>query len=265
MAKRLCSFCGGALSNADRSIEHVIPEWLLNLLEIRRDEKHRAYAQMPSGEILTQRSFGARQIKYGLVCTRCNTGWMSELERAVQRVFTQLFTMTALSLTAEECSHLAFWAYKTSALLSLTADESRRGLIRPGTLAQLYAERKLPNTADVGMLLAIPEPDLKARTVIHQPEFIDQKPVAASRHEFGELVKGSSGYVTILQFAHVVLRVADVTPRHRWKIVEERIAPQVRLCRAQTTIAIPWPPKALARRTAYDVAKDIKFSLRSVD
>jgi hypothetical protein len=262
--KKTCSFCEAALTNASRANEHVIPEWLLNLLEIKRDERHIGSRKLPGGELVAEREFGARDIKYGLVCKGCNSGWLSRLETATKQIFLRLFVMGPLSLAQEDCALLAFWAYKTAVLLALTADESRKSLVRPSLLPELYRNQRMPDTADVALLLAIPAPDRKAQTIIHQPEFIDQGPVSASRQQFADLARESNGYVSILQFGHVALRVIDIGPRHRWKILDMKSAPQVRLGSVQESVRPPWPPKVWLNKPIIEFASDIKFSLRRV-
>ena len=264
MTKRVCSFCGIKLSSSNRAKEHVIPEWLLNLLELRHDEKHIGSRKLPSGEVIAERSFGAREIKYGLVCAGCNGGWLSALEVVVKEIFSRLFTMKPLSLGKEDCSSLAIWAYKTAILLALTADQDRKSLIRPKALSELYETRELPKTADVGLLLAIPSPNKKAETIIHAPEFIDQGPFSSSRDHFGQLVNESLGYATMLQFGHVVLRIINIDPRHRWKILDMNSAPQLRLGTITESTSFAWPPRVWLGKKLYDLAAGIKFSLRGI-
>jgi hypothetical protein len=172
--------------------------------------------------------------------------------------------MQPVSQSKEDCDLLAFWAYKTAALLALTADDSRKSLVRPNLLPELYGNRRIPDTADIAILLAIPAPDRKAKTIIHQPGFIDQGPIAATKQQFEELVRESNGYVSILQFGHVTFRVIDIWPRDRWKILDMKSAPQVRLNTIQTPVELAWPPLVWFRKPIIELATDITFSLRRV-
>jgi hypothetical protein len=262
MATKTCSFCAIQLNRKNRANEHVIPKWLLDLLEIKREEKHIGSRKLPDGEILTERSFGARDIKYGLICKACNNGWLSDLETTTHSIFSRLFEMRPLSLDKIECSNLAFWGYKTAVLLALTADQERNQLIRSNLLSDLYQARILPKTAHISLLLAIPAPKRKAETIIHQPEFIDQRPLSISREQFSRLATESLGYVVMLQFGHIVLRVIDIEPRRRWKLLDINMVPHISLSEGNGDTNLKWPPAVWLEKTLYDLASSVKFSLR---
>ena len=72
---RKCLFCDLI---AD-SREHVIPEWLSKRMGIRRLGFHPAYFS-ENGDFVVRPTIKSEHFKTRIVCSRCNSGWMSELE-----------------------------------------------------------------------------------------------------------------------------------------------------------------------------------------
>lgn len=106
----LCIFCGRRVD----SDEHVWPQWLLRLSKKWPSENRRMQATR-----LDRR--GTRQtwnidhptIVTKVVCkTKCNSGWMSDLEERAERVLTPLIDGRKTILTVEQQITVAAWMIK---------------------------------------------------------------------------------------------------------------------------------------------------------
>ena len=111
---RKCIFC--QLNNAN-SREHFYPEWMHDLLPMGSDGKY-------SGEIINQHpktrvvSRHDRRTKPGelytkkikVVCQRCNNGWMSGLEIAVQPLLTPIIKGESATFDRKDLEIIAQWA-----------------------------------------------------------------------------------------------------------------------------------------------------------
>jgi hypothetical protein len=114
-----CLFCGaegpGVLSD-----EHVIPEWLLDHVELPADDlMFHGVAKSATGELTQEpRIHSSFNFVEGRVCEECNTGWMSKLESAAKPILIPLLdnTRTVDNLNAEERGVVWKWAAKTAYL-----------------------------------------------------------------------------------------------------------------------------------------------------
>lgn len=116
---RSCVFCGLEIAPGERSREHVIPQWLLDHLGIRRAAITPSHTK-PDGTVVSQRSHTLENLQEGRVCERCNTGWMSTLETEAMPLLVPLFSgdKTVVELTAPERVTVARWAAKTTFALN---------------------------------------------------------------------------------------------------------------------------------------------------
>ncbi|MGE4055464.1 MAG: hypothetical protein AB7F99_11760 [Vicinamibacterales bacterium] len=118
MAKA-CLFCGvegpGILSD-----EHVIPQWLLDHVELPADDlMFHGVASSATGELTRQpRIHSSFNFVEGRVCEQCNTGWMSKLESMAKPILIPLLdeTRTVGNLSVEERGVVWKWAAKTAYL-----------------------------------------------------------------------------------------------------------------------------------------------------
>jgi len=104
----VCPFCGAA----DATDEHVVPKW------VSRELTKLAPLQMNT-------DFGPRRINRlemtAPVCEKCNTRWLSVLEKDVQPVLAPLIRGEERTLTVDEQRVLAAWAAKTAFMLDLAS------------------------------------------------------------------------------------------------------------------------------------------------
>jgi len=119
-----CLFCGangaGVLSN-----EHVIPQWLLEHLDLPADDLLFQGVASSATEMLVQppRIHSSFNFVQGHVCGDCNTGWMSQLEGVAKPVLVPLIEneRTIESLSPAEADLVGKWVVKTAYMHSWTS------------------------------------------------------------------------------------------------------------------------------------------------
>jgi hypothetical protein len=123
-----CIFCNGDCSGKKRAREHIFPQHLLRELSLLKEKlDHSQFKVVKSGfsgghisAVPKERSLTYSGFLAGNICAVCNNGWMSKLEVAVQPFIYQLIRGEKIvqSLEPESLNILAYWAYKTSVVLS---------------------------------------------------------------------------------------------------------------------------------------------------
>lgn len=117
---RRCIFCGQTLHD-QKSREHIFPRWLQEHLGLAN--KHtttKVYA--PSGEAAFERRFVFNGHVTGLVCMRCNSGWLSDLEARARPALVPLVDATLSgTISAADCNSIAVWSFKTALTLHSAA------------------------------------------------------------------------------------------------------------------------------------------------
>ena len=105
---RHCVFCGGRAN----SKEHAWPEWLLKLerpgrrVEWLRGLDAEEVLYIPNGELRT-----------GVVCKRCNNGWMDRIEQSSRHVITAMHQNLSIPLDEELQRIVALWTVKTTMVM----------------------------------------------------------------------------------------------------------------------------------------------------
>lgn len=111
-ARRICAFCGGG----GVSDEHFWPQWAEGLLPNGRNLGHLEFSahvfadntpRKPARRLKRQGSVINKTVK--APCKRCNSGWMSRLEMAVQPILTPLAKGETSILSLEDQTTLARW------------------------------------------------------------------------------------------------------------------------------------------------------------
>lgn len=118
MDQKVCIFCGSNLAGK-ASVEHVLPQWLLDHLGIREREITPTHWN-PQGEVLTTRQHHVGNLVEGRVCSTCNNGWMSTLEGQAKTLLMPLMegNTEVVELTQDERLCLARWTCKTAFVLN---------------------------------------------------------------------------------------------------------------------------------------------------
>lgn len=116
---KYCVFCDSLLSKDNRSKEHVIPQWLLDYLEIR-EEKIKPTHFSSEGQTISIRSHTLEGLLAGQVCENCNGGWMSQLEQKAIPILKPLIKAekSVVELSEAERQILGRWTAKTAYTLN---------------------------------------------------------------------------------------------------------------------------------------------------
>ena len=118
---RCCLFCTNPLT--ERAREHVIPQWLIDYLDVTEEDLFQGIAQNEHGVLHKKPTQVTQSFVEGRVCRQCNSGWMSDLENQARPVLMDLMTgqRTLHALGAEERLLLGRWTAKTAFILSNAA------------------------------------------------------------------------------------------------------------------------------------------------
>jgi hypothetical protein len=115
MAPRVCIFCGGHGITA----EDVWPRWLGRVFGRNRLPGPMTVSFSVSGAAREEMGWQAARIKIKakVVCSRCNNGWMSDLEQAAEPILAPMLDVARPSVldTAGQIT-AATWATKTAML-----------------------------------------------------------------------------------------------------------------------------------------------------
>lgn len=151
---RSCVFCNRPIVGTNGAREHILPRWLLKRLGLDKDFVQGLHSGIPWGKAtIDTRIQSFSSLVFGLVCSRCNNGWMSQLEAAAKPVLTGLMSESVDSVTLDEraMTLLARWAFKTSAMLNLASNYRQ---IVPGLhLREFYQTERPPEVAVVDLAL----------------------------------------------------------------------------------------------------------------
>lgn len=130
------------------SSEHVLPNWLLDVIGPLDGAIGHRYEGPPGSGILREWRAYRPDVKVKNVCKPCNTGWMSRLETAVLPIMTPLIKGRSRVLPLIETTLLTRWFLKTIFMLELAGERTQR--ITPPTLERWVRDNVLP---DVGITL----------------------------------------------------------------------------------------------------------------
>jgi hypothetical protein len=119
ISAKTCLFCGIPM-NGKKTVEHIIPQWLIHDLDIRHKEIAPALHETATGLLFGRRQHTVSSFLAGSVCATCNNGWMSALECRTKPILTRLIAdQNDLSnLTEVERLTIARWTVKTAAVMN---------------------------------------------------------------------------------------------------------------------------------------------------
>lgn len=134
--KRKCVFCDGT----KLSKEHIFAQWLLKELDIFDNDVTMTHASVV-GIPVSNRKHPFSKLVNGLVCEKCNNGWMSQLEGDCQKHITNLMNLNEidneLNFLKEHYDTVAKWALKNVILLNSATNY--RQLVPNEHYATLYS------------------------------------------------------------------------------------------------------------------------------
>ncbi|KLE14153.1 hypothetical protein AAT22_18230 [Clostridium sp. C8] len=141
--KRQCVFCEGK----SLSKEHIFAQWLLKELEIYDKNVSMTHASV-IGVPISNRNHAFSKLINGLVCEKCNNGWMSQLEGDCKKHIINLMNMEELKSELEFLNDnyytVAKWAFKNVILLNSATNY--RQLAPESHYKKLYNGEIPPNT-----------------------------------------------------------------------------------------------------------------------
>ena len=116
--EKACIFCGVSLAGK-ASLEHVLPQWLLSYLGIKKKDITPTHWN-PKGEVLSTRKHELGNLVEGRVCSTCNNGWMSALEAQAKALLIPLMEAETevVKLTPDQRLCIARWTCKTAFVLN---------------------------------------------------------------------------------------------------------------------------------------------------
>jgi hypothetical protein len=195
-----CIFCG----NPADSKEDLFPRWILKRVNTREPLSRRMGDAPP---VITE----DQEVRLPCVCQKCNSGWMSGMEKTVQKFVGAMIEDFALTLDRQQQRTLAEWAVKC-AMCNDTVDVHSRFF----TEDECHEFRKTRKIPDRTMVFA-------AHFVGHS---LDSDGVDFTLIEptTGDLLV--RGHIYNVMVGHVVLQVLSwhPEPQHEEKNVQIRSA-----------------------------------------
>lgn len=118
-----CIFCKQALSEVGRAKEHIFPQWLIDEWELS-DKVIMPCHFDKDGNVISSRSHTMNGFLSGVVCTKCNHGWMSSLEGACKNLILNLALgkRRIVDLDDSEALILSAWTAKTAFALHTSSN-----------------------------------------------------------------------------------------------------------------------------------------------
>lgn len=119
------------------------PDWLLKHLNFHSMDLSGTHYAL-SGKTVSGRQQNVQSALFGKVCRECNGGWMSQLESKVIPIIKALLETprSKSSLSQEEASVLAVWAFKTAIIRN--AATNYRQIVPSAHFRHLYEHRSIP-------------------------------------------------------------------------------------------------------------------------
>jgi hypothetical protein len=236
--EKACCFCNRPFSVSPRSVEHVMPKWLLERMNISVQEPHTSTETDRNGIVVAHSKMGAHAVRFNKICKDCNSGWLSDLEIAVRPILERLLEQEVGSLNAEECFMLAGWLYKTSALFHLTRQNERKALVSGDDLHFFYKYREPRGEASVHLCFSNVAAPSKIRIFMPRSRYglpISMPEISAKPFQ--------RCFVTYLQLDRVVLGYTYLSPTECWNVSRQNDLP---------TAQQIWPTSVPLRWTKVD-------------
>lgn len=237
-----CIFCGSADGRPSR--EHAVPKWARRAFPLQGPLRVHMGEGPADLEFLHERPHLNVTVT-GIVCERCNNGFLAKLERAVQPILQPMLvkhTKTLLDIAAQEL--LATWAVKTVFLVEQSFQQQYRDRPTPG-----YQ----PSEAELAWItLGKPPPrsqvwlssvDAAGTTALrYEPSGV---PIPTRSGEFvhAHLTSLAVGYVALQVFTLDFLRAEALGAVPSWPPIPDRIRGSLLPIWPATKIR-HWPPLA---------------------
>jgi hypothetical protein len=139
MSKRVCIFCGGG----PLTREHIFARWIQGKAPDRDPKPGSVTFHTPGNA--REEFFEAPPLERTakVVCSSCNSGWMSELESEAAKVLVPLFVGWSGRLDGDDLTVLTRWALKTAFVID-AASLSAGGPMTPRADRYAFRETLVP-------------------------------------------------------------------------------------------------------------------------
>ncbi|MCR6516307.1 hypothetical protein M4I33_15690 [Clostridium sp. LY3-2] len=145
------------------SKEHIFAQWLLKELYIH-DNNVTMIHESFNGTLISDRKHSFSKLVNGLVCERCNNGWMSQLEEEVKIHIINLMNIdkieSELKFLNDYHFNVAKWAFKNAILLNNATNY--RQLVPDEHYVALYSGN-IPEGVFIDLAFCKSESDLEWR------------------------------------------------------------------------------------------------------
>lgn len=211
--EQACWFCGAALIGVGarrKAREHVFARWLLRELCAQKHSFSVSWNDAHEQNVLDRRTMVLDAFVAGRVCDRCNNGWMSRLEDAVQEDLIALAhgTQRLEDLDQRALEVLARWTVKTAFAAQCVALGPK---LIPARHRRALCAGELGDLRVVGRLSTV---DLGLNTYGMQRWQISYPP-----HSRGQVVDAvSRSYKVVLTVGRLVLAVC-YWPEPAWPLL----------------------------------------------
>ena len=215
-SRKGCCFCSNPFSVSQRTDEHVIPKWLLDLARINRHEKHQVTEVTSTNEVRLLRSSGGHSSVYGRVCSACNNGWLSDLENKTKPIFHKVVSENNVLLDENEIRTLSTWLHKTLALAALSNSGGHKHLVVSDDLRALYRGELPVGQSDVVLGRTIDPCPSKLRLWSHKIRY-----GVPTSHDLEKEIEGSRCFTGVLHFGRTLLGYVYRYPALKWVTILE--------------------------------------------
>lgn len=141
---RKCALCQQTDSPPNK--EELMAKWVAREFP---DHPWTIHSKTTGRQFKSRHDFGLTTNK---ICTRCNNGWMSQLENKAKPILTPMIHDTATTLDVNAQTDVAKWAMKTSVVFDIHSNRSPV-FFTPDDCLRLFQAQALPD-ADVAIFLA---------------------------------------------------------------------------------------------------------------
>ena len=142
LVSKICLFCEELINSENKSIEHVIPKWLLELLQIKDLEIEPSHIT-PEENLVSKRKHNLESLKAGNICRDCNNGWMSKLENEAKPIIEDLISLKRLCIDLNDQERLILARWTTKTAYTLNAGSNYHKNIPPEHYSYLYKNKNL--------------------------------------------------------------------------------------------------------------------------
>jgi hypothetical protein len=198
-------FCGEPAN----SREDVWPRWLTSrfvapgTMELERGPELR----------MTRWRVNRPELVVRRVCTRCNNGWMSQLQERGKPLIERLWDEDQVTLSLDDCKALSLWAVMTSMVLQ-TFDDHDKWLYRDYDQTLMWHEQLIPSFTGIWI----------ANCIGHTETYSQGRSMTGTAQDTQRQARGSA---VKMAFGNLGIQVLKVVPEGDTRRLKEITVGQV--------------------------------------